>query len=295
MPSGQSAIAPCRRSDTQAEGSAPALRQGSVTQGRWTVLPGMELLSCPDLAVPRDVMHHVVKVESSFNPYAIGVVGGRLQRQPKSLSEALATVRMLEGRGFNFSLGLAQVNRHNLAKYGLTSYEQAFQSCPNLVAGSRILAECHGRSGQDWGKSFSCYYSGNFTTGFRHGYVQKVYASMQRGQLVTREANVIPVIGGPARKRVVPSRYPGRIADGPPPQRVGLSPVSAVVPAGPTSPIDAEPVRVGYITQEREPTAAVGSELPALVRQPEPAEASAAPPKVIARGSSDVSDAAFVF
>ncbi len=74
----------------------------------------MELLDCHTLAVPKEVMHHVVRVESSYNPYAIGVVGGRLVRQPDSLPEALATVRMLEARGFNFSLGLAQVNRYNL-------------------------------------------------------------------------------------------------------------------------------------------------------------------------------------
>lgn len=153
--------------------------QGMSHRG-WNVLPGMELLDCQNLAVPREVMHHVISVESSYNPYAIGVVGGRLQRQPQTLSEAVATARMLEARGMNFSLGLAQVNRHNLAKYGLASYEHAFQKCANVQAGSRILAECHSRSGQDWGKSFSCYYSGNFTTGYRHGYVQKVYASMRR-------------------------------------------------------------------------------------------------------------------
>lgn len=143
------------------------------------MVPGMELMGCQDLAVPNEVMHHVVRVESAFNPYAIGVVGGRLVRQPRNVSEALATVRDLEAKGYNFSLGLAQVNRHNLKKYGLVSYETAFQSCPNLQAGSRILAECYGRAGGDWGKSFSCYYSGNFVTGFRHGYVQKVMASMR--------------------------------------------------------------------------------------------------------------------
>jgi type IV secretion system protein VirB1 len=126
-------------------------------------------------------MHHVVRVESSFNPYAIGVVGGRLVRQPRNLPEALSTVRMLEQRGYNFSIGLAQVNRYNLAKYGLDSYEKAFQPCANVQAGSRILRECYSRSGGDWGKSFSCYYSGDFKTGYRHGYVQKVYASMRRG------------------------------------------------------------------------------------------------------------------
>lgn len=145
------------------------------------MLPGMELMACADLAVPAEVMHHVVRVESSYNPYAIGVVGGRLVRQPANLAEAVATARTLEQRGYNFSLGLAQVNRHNLRKQGLDSYEEAFDTCPNLVAGSRILADCHARAGGDWDKSFSCYYSGNFTTGFRHGYVQKVRASISGG------------------------------------------------------------------------------------------------------------------
>jgi len=94
------------------------------------------------------------------------------------LGEALATVRMLETQGRNFSVGLAQINRANLAPHGLQPYERAFEPCANVVAGSRILAECHTRAGGDWGKAFSCYYSGNFETGFRHGYVQKIFASI---------------------------------------------------------------------------------------------------------------------
>lgn len=157
------------------------------------MLPGMELMGCTGLAVPPTVMEHVVKVESSFNPYAIGVVGGRLARQPRNLAEAVSTARMLEDRGYNFSLGLAQVNRYNLTRQGLHSYEKAFDVCPNLQAGSRILAECYSRSSEDWGKAFSCYYSGNFTTGYRHGYVQKVFASWQR-QAGNDTAAAIPVI-----------------------------------------------------------------------------------------------------
>lgn len=114
------------------------------------MLPGLEMMACPEMAISMDVMQHVINVESSSNPYAIGVVGGALVRQPKTLDEALATVRMLEEKGYNFSIGLAQVNRYNLGKYGLDSYEKAFQQCPNLQAGSRILAECYKRSGKDW-------------------------------------------------------------------------------------------------------------------------------------------------
>lgn len=49
------------------------------------MLPGMELMGCTGLAVPGEVMQHVVRVESSRNPYAIGVVGGRLVREPRGL------------------------------------------------------------------------------------------------------------------------------------------------------------------------------------------------------------------
>ncbi len=160
------------------------------------------MMACTDLAVPAEVMSHVARVESSFNPYAIGVVGGRLVRQPRSLDEAVSTARMLEEKGYNFSLGISQVNRYNLAKYGLESYEKAFQVCPNVVAGAQILAECYGRSGSDWGKAFSCYYSGNFVTGYRHGYVQKVYASIAAAAQTVASA-AIPLAdprGAPRRR-----------------------------------------------------------------------------------------------
>jgi type IV secretion system protein VirB1 len=176
------------------------------------MLPGMELLSCPEMAVPAEVMQHVVRVESSHNPFAIGVVGGRLVRQPQNISEAVATAHMLEEKGYNFSLGLGQVNRYNLVKYGLDTYEKAFKTCPNLQAASRILAECYNRSGGNWGKSFSCYYSGNFQTGYKHGYVQKVYASIKQGRVqADTVAGAIPVIPSGARRIAVAGAKAARL------------------------------------------------------------------------------------
>ncbi|HEX5738167.1 MAG TPA: transglycosylase SLT domain-containing protein [Hydrogenophaga sp.] len=159
------------------------------------------MFDCPDLAVPREVMHHVVQVESSRNPFAIGVVGGYLARQPRNLDEALAAVNLLRQEGYNFSVGIAQVNRYNLAPYGLNTYAEAFDVCANLQAGSRILRECYDRA-QDWGKAFSCYYSGNFVTGFKHGYVQKIYASMRKVQAGASDRaglRVIPYNNQPRR------------------------------------------------------------------------------------------------
>ncbi|KRG72069.1 lytic transglycosylase domain-containing protein [Pseudoxanthomonas dokdonensis] len=202
----------------------------------------MELMACPELAVSKEVMRHVVQVESSRNPYAIGVVGGHLKRQPKNLQEALATVRMLESKGYNFSVGIAQVNRYNLEKYGLDSYTKAFQVCPNLQAGARILAECYQRH-QDWGKSFSCYYSGNAVTGFRHGYVQKIFASMAK----TGEGTVgaIPVTGSANRKPQDVSHFPAQSA----PSRsvAGISRISTDVAVPEQPAVAADPAFAGSL------------------------------------------------
>lgn len=139
-------------------------------------------------AVHIETMQRLVKVESGFNPFAIGVVGGQLARQPANKAEAVATAKALDADGFNFSLGLTQVNRYNLAKQGL-DYESVFEACPNLRAGANILQECFGRARQRFATeqqalqaSFSCYYSGNFSTGFvpegkQPSYVQKILGS----------------------------------------------------------------------------------------------------------------------
>jgi type IV secretion system protein VirB1 len=99
----------------------------------------------PDVAP--QVLERLMKVESSFNPYAIGVVGGRLARQPRHKEEAIATAQYLAQAGWNFSLGLGQVNRHNLDKYGL-DYETVFDPCHNARAAAGIFNECLRRFGQ---------------------------------------------------------------------------------------------------------------------------------------------------
>ena len=130
--------------------------------------------------VHQDTMRRIVHVESSFNPYAIGVVGGRLERQPRNREEAIATAEWLERNGYNYSVGLAQVNKTNFGKYGLT-LQTAFEACPNLWAGGQILKDCFVRASKSRSDeqaalrdAFSCYYSGNFITGHKHGYVLKV-------------------------------------------------------------------------------------------------------------------------
>ena len=125
----------------------------------------------------------LVRVESSFNPYAIGVVDGLLARSPRSRVEAIATAAALQRGGWNFSVGLAQINVHRWSSVGLT-LQTAFDPCANLRAMQAILLECFARARptrtgeQDaLGAALSCYYSGTFETGFRQGYVHKVVAA----------------------------------------------------------------------------------------------------------------------
>lgn len=163
------------------------------------------LLACSHLAVPAEVMHHVAMVESSGKPYAIGVVGGRLLRQPETLAEAVATAQALESRGYDFSVGVAQVNRRNFTTYGLDDYVKAFSVCDNLQAGSRILADCYARHHGAWGKALSCYYSGDAVTGFRDGYVQKVFASMGGHRSTDAAWNVTEVVAPMPRSGLPPT------------------------------------------------------------------------------------------
>lgn len=213
------------------------------------MIPGIESLACGPLAVPDDVMAHVVHVESSRNPFAIGVVGGRLLRQPRNLGEAVATVRMLEARGYNYSVGLAQVNRVNFERFGLQAPEAGFDVCNNLAAGATILAECLQRHYGRWGDAFSCYYSGNARTGYEHGYVQKVFDAMTSGSSALPEA--IGLAGASTEAPPAPAYM----------ARVTAPQVSRVVAVSRTQPTN-EPVPDPMAATDRVVPAAAMPEMP---------------------------------
>lgn len=129
-----------------------------------------------------DTARAIVTVESSFNPYAVGVVGGALVRQPSNRAEALATVKALHAGGWNYSVGLGQINVANFPRLGLTA-DTALDPCTSLGAMQSVLGECYGRASASarpqaaLRQALSCYYSGNFTTGMRHGYVGRIVAA----------------------------------------------------------------------------------------------------------------------
>ncbi|MCI5851839.1 MAG: lytic transglycosylase domain-containing protein [Sutterellaceae bacterium] len=131
--------------------------------------------------VARDTIEAIVRAESSGNPFAVGIVGGKASRQPKSLPEAVSLGKSLDRAGVSWSAGLAQVNRANFARLGLTT-EAAFDPCLNVSGGARILSECWARTSPGSSASdrlrtaLSCYYAGP-SGGPQPGYVKRILAA----------------------------------------------------------------------------------------------------------------------
>lgn len=123
----------------------------------------------------------IVRTESQFRTFAIGVNGGaKLARQPSTKEEAVVTAKWLIANNYNIDMGLGQVNSANLAKTGL-SVEEAFDPCKNLAAAGKILTWNYQSASKKipdpqaaLHAAISAYNTGSFTRGFSNGYVQKV-------------------------------------------------------------------------------------------------------------------------
>lgn len=112
-----------------------------------------------------DTAQEVARVESGFNPYAIGVVGQQKGIFPKDINDAVSYIKILKTQGKNYSVGLMQINKSNFNKYNVTE-EQLFNPCTNLSVFEKIITDCYKRGGT-LKRALSCYYSGNFETGLR--------------------------------------------------------------------------------------------------------------------------------
>jgi type IV secretion system protein VirB1 len=132
-----------------------------------------------------------MRVESAHRPLSIGYKIIRkhdrkvfaLHAQPRTIEQAVGWARWLTVNGYEFDAGTAQVHSTNFTRYGLT-LETAFDTCQNIRAGGLILKDCYARALPKFGNqhaalraALSCYQSGNFSTGFRTGYVAKVVAA----------------------------------------------------------------------------------------------------------------------
>lgn len=170
-------------------------------------------------SVPSITVNSIVKQESGFNPYAIGVKGG-LKRQPATYAEAVATAEKLIKDGYNIDMGLGQINSSNLAKLGL-SVSQVFQPCTNINALQRVFVGCFNgtkkftNDGQlQVRMAFSCYNTGNYSSGFQNGYVGKIvrnhdfFRGVLPANIAYKTSAPVTVKNVPVTKMASPSSAP---------------------------------------------------------------------------------------
>nr|WP_241392355.1 lytic transglycosylase domain-containing protein [Serratia entomophila]ULG11324.1 conjugal transfer protein TraB [Serratia entomophila]ULG11351.1 conjugal transfer protein TraB [Serratia entomophila] len=117
----------------------------------------------------------IFSVESGFNPYVVANVTKETSHYFKNENEAIHFVNELASKGEKYSAGLGQIYVGNFKSYGLTN-ETVFDFCKNIKVASQIFEKCYYRaleSGeypdeQDALRAAaSCYYSNNFTRGFK--------------------------------------------------------------------------------------------------------------------------------
>jgi type IV secretion system protein VirB1 len=139
------------------------------------------LLACAANVAPV-TLEAVIRVESRGNPLALHVNGVQVQPPPAmNVAEAIGVAKSYIRRGFSVDVGLMQINSRNLAALGMT-VEHALDPCANIRGGAEILtadyAEAARRQGEGQSAlrgALSAYNTGDFSRGFRNGYVARYY------------------------------------------------------------------------------------------------------------------------
>lgn len=144
---------------------------------------------CAPSVAPETVLA-IIQTESSGEPFALNVNGGRQPASQGNAADAAAIARRYVAAGYTVDLGLGQINSRNMRWLGLT-WETVFDPCTNIAALGRVLSSNYnavsaGRHPQNALRvALSMYNTGSLTRGFRNGYVAKVERHAGVAQTVT--------------------------------------------------------------------------------------------------------------
>jgi type IV secretion system protein VirB1 len=133
---------------------------------------------CAPSVAPETVLA-IIQTESSGEPFALNVNGGRQPARQTNAADAAATARRYVSAGYSVDLGLGQINSRNMRWLGLT-WETVFDPCTNVAALAHVLTTNYNsvKAGRDpqtaLRVALSMYNTGSQTRGFRNGYVAKV-------------------------------------------------------------------------------------------------------------------------
>jgi len=186
---------------------------------------------CAPSVAPETVLA-IIQTESSGEPFALNVNGGRQPARQNSAADAAATARRYVAAGYSVDLGLAQINSRNMRWLGLT-WDTVFDPCTNVAALGRVLTTNYntvsaGRDPQTALRvALSMYNTGSQTRGFRNGYVAKVLRNAGVAQGAAASAPLMLADGAPGpndqrtlllAENAVPEPYPVQERPAPPPK-----------------------------------------------------------------------------
>ena len=150
---------------------------------------------CAPTVAPETVLA-IIQTESSSEPFALNVNGGRQPARQSNSIDAAATAQRYIAAGYSVDLGLGQINSRNMRWLGLT-WETVFDPCTNVAALARVLTTNYNsvKAGRDpqtaLRVALSIYNTGSQTRGFRNGYVAKVERNAGIGQSAVASAPLI--------------------------------------------------------------------------------------------------------
>jgi len=185
---------------------------------------------CAPSVAPGTVLA-IIQTESSGEPFALNVNGGRQPARQNTAADAAATARRYVAAGYSVDLGLGQINSRNMRWLGLT-WDTVFDPCTNVAALARVLTNNYnavsaGRDPQTALRvALSMYNTGSQTRGFRNGYVAKVERNADIAQRAASGPALIfaTAASSPVDQRVLllaenalPERSPVQARPAPPP------------------------------------------------------------------------------
>jgi type IV secretion system protein VirB1 len=157
---------------------------------------------CAPTVAPETVLA-IIQTESSGEPFALNVNGGRQPARQNNAADAAATAQRYVAAGYSVDLGLGQINSRNMRWLGLT-WETVFDPCNNVAALARVLTTNYNsvKAGRDpqtaLRVALSMYNTGSQTRGFRNGYVAKVERNAGLSQIAVFSAPLIGAATAPA-------------------------------------------------------------------------------------------------
>lgn len=190
-------------------------------------------------------MAAIVKTESGFKPFAIGVNKSevKLIRQPANKQEAVTTAKWLISNGYNIDMGMAQINSANMKWLGV-SIDDLFDPCKNVAAGAKILLNNYIDAFKKIGEpqdalraALSSYNTGNATAGIKNGYVAKVTAASVTVPALLSLAPKAPEQGPPIAlvSKLAPSVTPANVrSESSQQSQIGINLVASASPTGPS-------------------------------------------------------------